>query len=73
MSAPKEKNFGKSEPQPSNVYKYKPPPELLSIDDPESRGDRKNPKPLEITDPAFDSDFVPTREPERVYYKRGKK
>ena len=62
--------FHDDEPQVSNVYQYRKTPDLRPLKD---AGGGLNPKPLEITDEAFDSDFVPTREPERVYYKKGKK
>jgi len=61
MSAPKEKDFGKSEPQVSNVYQYQKPPDLANIDDDESRGG-KNPRPLVLEDEAARAKF--TKEPE---------
>jgi hypothetical protein len=67
MSAPKEKDFGKSEPQVSNVYKYKPPPELASIDSDQSRADRKNVKPRVLEDEGFDRAFTPEPEHTKEY------
>ena len=73
MSAPKEKDFGRSAPQVSSVYQYRTPPDLLPIDDEESRGG-VNPAPLEITDPNHRARFVPIKPKEYdIGSKGGKK
>jgi hypothetical protein len=76
--APKERHFGESEPQITNVYQYKPPPELAPIDSDESRGDRKNPRPRVMEDEKFDHEFTPEPEHTKKYdfskhLERGKK
>ena len=68
--APKEKSFGKSEPQVSNVYQHEEPPELRSFDEPQGG---VNVKPVEITDPNHRARFVPTEEQEYDFSKKGRK
>ena len=68
--APKEKDFGKSEPQVSSVYHHQPPPALPHFD--HSKGG-KNVKPVVITDEHFDSDFVPPEIPDLNFAKKGRR
>lgn len=75
MAAPKEKDFGKLEPQVSSFVPSPEPGELTSIDSDESRGG-KNPAPIVIMEgekhrSAFKKEKEHTAEP--VYYtERGK-
>lgn len=72
MAAPREKDFGKSEPQVKSVYQYRKPPDDVSVDAP---GGGKNVKPVEITDENFDSGFKhePEHKPVKpIYTGRGK-
>ena len=67
--APKEKDFGKSEPQVSSVYQHRVPPILRNFD--EAKGGLAS-KPVVIEDEHFDSNFEPPPVPDLSFFSRTK-